>query len=181
MTHVPYRFSALFLGRTIGVHEGDFSTPLMTVLPVSRMSTSFSLSRSERGTGRLRTDVATVPTRPPMRRPAPRSSPLRGALQSPVCTMSVPSSISPAHSQTSSRTDVLVGEILAKVYRVSRANVLPGRELREKLHKRLTQWSLDLPEHLDYKPQSNRPCPAPHVLAMHIQYWAAMLLLHRPL
>lgn len=28
------RFSALFLGRTIGIHEGDFSTPLIDVPPV---------------------------------------------------------------------------------------------------------------------------------------------------
>ena len=71
--------------------------------------------------------------------------------------------------------------MLAKVYRVSRANVPPSREVREALHKRLSQWLLDLPEHLDYKVQSSRPCPAPHVLAMHIQYWATVLLLHRPL
>ena len=71
--------------------------------------------------------------------------------------------------------------MLAKVYRVSRANVTPSRELRAGMHTRLSQWSLDLPEHLDYKVQSSRPCPAPHVLAMHIQYWATVLLLHRPL
>lgn len=78
-------------------------------------------------------------------------------------------------------TDVIAGEVLAKIYRVSRANVLPSREIRESLHSRLSQWSLDLPEYLDYKVPSNRPCPAPQVLAMHIQYWATVLLLHRPL
>ena len=77
--------------------------------------------------------------------------------------------------------DVIAGEVLAKIYRVSRVNVLPSRELRESLHKRLSQWSLDLPEYLDYKAQSSRPCRAPQELAMHIQYWATVLLLHRPL
>ena len=79
------------------------------------------------------------------------------------------------------RQDVIAGEVLAKIYRVSRANVVPSRTLREQLYHRLTQWLLDLPDYLTYKFPSSRPCPAPHVLAMHIQYWAIVLLMHRPL
>ena len=76
---------------------------------------------------------------------------------------------------------MIAGEVLAKIYRVSRANVVPSRTLREQLYHRLTQWLLDLPDYLTYKFPSSRPCPAPHVLAMHIQYWAIVLLMHRPL
>ncbi len=71
--------------------------------------------------------------------------------------------------------------MLAKIYRVSRATAIPSRALREQLHQRLLQWHLDLPEHLNYSIKSNRPCPAPHILAMHIQYWATVILTHRPL
>ena len=76
---------------------------------------------------------------------------------------------------------VITGEVLAKIYRVSRATALPSRALREQLHQRLRQWRLDLPENLDYSLKSSRPCPPPHVLAMHIQYWASVILTHRPL
>ena len=77
--------------------------------------------------------------------------------------------------------DIIAGEVLAKIYRVSRANVLPSRTLREQLCHRLAQWLLDLPDYLRYSFSGSRPCPAPHVLAMHIQYWAIVLLTHRPL
>lgn len=79
-------------------------------------------------------------------------------------------------------TVVITGEVLAKVYRVSRAHTVPPRAIRQELYSRLLQWALELPEHLQYNPTaSSRPCPAPHVLIMHVQYWATVLLLHRPL
>ena len=76
---------------------------------------------------------------------------------------------------------MITGEVLAKIYRVSRGASVPSRALREQMHRRLQQWKLDLPEGLDYNLKSGRPCPAPHVLAMHIQYWASVILTHRPL
>ena len=78
-------------------------------------------------------------------------------------------------------SDIITGEVLAKIYRVSRANVPPSRDVREELHQRLTQWSAELPDRLNYGVKSGRPCPPPHVLALHIQYWATTLLMHRPL
>lgn len=46
----------------------------------------------------------------------------------------------------------------------------------------LDKWYIDLPEHLRYEPGSSRhPSPSPHVLTLHMQYWCAVLLLHRPL
>jgi len=46
----------------------------------------------------------------------------------------------------------------------------------------LNEWYLDLPQHLSYDigASSVNP-PPPHVLTLHMQYWCAVLLLHRPL
>ena len=113
-----------------------------------------------------------------MRQSRPTMSPPCDVSQ---CFVRLVNFVSPPRRSPLCLTDVIAGEVLASIYRVSKANVLPSREIRESLHKRLSQWSLDLPEYLDYKVPSNRPCPAPQVLAMHIQYWATVLLLHRPL
>lgn len=46
----------------------------------------------------------------------------------------------------------------------------------------LDKWYLDLPEHLRYDPNTGnaKPTPLPHILTLHMQYWCAVLLLHRP-
>ncbi|KDR77152.1 hypothetical protein GALMADRAFT_246384 [Galerina marginata CBS 339.88] len=46
----------------------------------------------------------------------------------------------------------------------------------------LDKWYIDLPEHLRYEPSSSKssPTPLPNVLTLHMQYWTAVLLLHRP-
>lgn len=46
----------------------------------------------------------------------------------------------------------------------------------------LDKWYIELPEHLRYDPGSTKhPIPPPHILTLHMQYWCAVLLLHRPL
>jgi hypothetical protein len=46
----------------------------------------------------------------------------------------------------------------------------------------LDKWYIELPEHLRHEPcSSTHPVPLPHVLTLHMQYWCAVLLLHRPL
>lgn len=51
----------------------------------------------------------------------------------------------------------------------------------------LDKWYFDLPEHLRYDPAVNidrdasSSLPPPHILTLHMQYWCAVLLLHRPL
>ncbi|RDX48083.1 hypothetical protein OH76DRAFT_1472701 [Lentinus brumalis] len=139
------KFSALFLGRTIGIHEGDFSTPLLDI-PADDADK--------------------------MWQPCP-PDPLCGRVAP------VPANYTGYFHYLSSLF-VITGEVLAKIYRVSRATAIPSRALREQLHQRLLQWHVDLPEHLNYSIKSNRPCPAPHILAMHIQYWATVILTHRP-
>ncbi|KAF9030317.1 hypothetical protein BDZ89DRAFT_985448 [Hymenopellis radicata] len=45
----------------------------------------------------------------------------------------------------------------------------------------LDKWFVELPEHLQHDPGSSKyPVPLPHVLTLHMQYWCAVLLLHRP-
>ncbi|KAF9563839.1 hypothetical protein CPC08DRAFT_721409 [Agrocybe pediades] len=48
----------------------------------------------------------------------------------------------------------------------------------------LDKWYLELPEHLRYEPSlsssSKSTTPLPNVLTLHMQYWCAVLLLHRP-
>ncbi|KAI0666677.1 fungal-specific transcription factor domain-containing protein [Trametes maxima] len=135
--------SAVSLGRTIAIHEGDFSTPLLDVPP-----------DDQDRIWQPRTDDTN------------RSAPVPGAYM--------------GYFRNMSSLYIITGEILAKVYRVSRAYTVPSRALRQQLYNRLLQWALELPEHLNYSVGSARPCPAPHIVAMHIQYWATVLLLHRP-
>ncbi|KAI8994086.1 fungal-specific transcription factor domain-containing protein [Trametes punicea] len=139
------KFSALSLGRTILVHEGDMSTPLPEIPPNDREK-MWQPSTVDPRYGTI--------------------APVSGAYA--------------AYLRHISSLYIITGEILAKVYRVSRERITPPRELRQKLYHRLLQWAFELPEHLDYSVKSSRPCPAPHVLAMHVQYWASVLLLHRP-
>lgn len=51
------------------------------------------------------------------------------------------------------------------------------------LEKELDKWYLSLPEHLRYEPGASKPGTKhlPNVLTLHMQYWCAVLLLHRPL
>ncbi|OSC99336.1 hypothetical protein PYCCODRAFT_1373230 [Trametes coccinea BRFM310] len=139
------KFSALFLGRTIAIHEKDFSTPLLEV-PEDDLDQLWRPSHLD-----------------------PRShtiSPVPGAYRSYLRYMA--------------SLYVITGEVVANVYRVSRTYNTHPRVLRQQYYNRLLQWALDLPEHLNYSATSTRPCPAPHILAMHIQYWASVVLLHRP-
>lgn len=44
----------------------------------------------------------------------------------------------------------------------------------------LDKWYLGLPEHLRYDINAPKETPLPHILTLHMQYWCAVLLLHRP-
>ncbi|PBK76122.1 hypothetical protein ARMSODRAFT_950512 [Armillaria solidipes] len=49
------------------------------------------------------------------------------------------------------------------------------------LETMLDKWYLELSVHLQHDPVSlKHPAPLPHVLTLHMQYWCAVLLLHRP-
>ncbi|PPQ69684.1 hypothetical protein CVT25_012922 [Psilocybe cyanescens] len=44
----------------------------------------------------------------------------------------------------------------------------------------LDKWHIELPGHLRCEPSSSKAPPLPNVLTLHMQYWCAVLLLHRP-
>lgn len=77
-----------------------------------------------------------------------------------------------------------MSEIMEKVYPVrSRTDISP-RKLVEELEGRLYQWRFDLPQHLSYDANTyhdRKNVPLPHILMLHVEYFASVLLLHRAL
>lgn len=78
-------------------------------------------------------------------------------------------------------TAFIISQIMAEIYPVQAPVVSHRRAALEKLEQRLHQWLFHLPEHLAYCETSKRVTPLPHVLALHIEYQSALLLLHRAL
>jgi hypothetical protein len=83
-------------------------------------------------------------------------------------------------------TDLLafiMGQILEGLYSIKQA--VPSRHGEAaRLEEALDKWLLVLPDHLKLDINSIKngaPPPAPHILVLHMQYWNAVLLLHRPL
>ena len=68
-----------------------------------------------------------------------------------------------------------------KIYPVQPSSDVPRRKLFEQLETRLNKWMIDLPEHLRFSPNDKNASVLPHVLMLHIEYQAAVLLLHRAL
>ena len=79
---------------------------------------------------------------------------------------------------------VYVANILSRIVQTIYAvRPIPHRHSESKvLEGLLDKWYIDLPNHLRYEPGlSKQPVPLPNVLTLHMQYWCAVLLLHRPL
>lgn len=74
-----------------------------------------------------------------------------------------------------------MSEIMARVYPVKWYSETRGRDHLEDLEASLQTWLINLPEHLQYHDNGKRAVPAPNVLALHIEYYSAVLLLHRAL
>jgi hypothetical protein len=77
----------------------------------------------------------------------------------------------------------IISQILEGLYSVKQAVASRHREAA-RLEEILDKWLLALPEHLklDINSIKNGAAPpAPHILILHMQYWNAVLLLHRPL
>ena len=73
----------------------------------------------------------------------------------------------------------ILGRIVQTIYAV---RPIPRRHAESKvLEGLLDKWNIDLPDHLRYEPGSKQLVPLPNVLTLHMQYWCAVLLLHRPL
>ncbi|CDO75511.1 hypothetical protein BN946_scf184935.g47 [Trametes cinnabarina] len=74
---------------------------------------------------------------------------------------------------------VIITDIMDKIYPVQPSTDTPRRVLFEQLEARLNRWYIGLPEHLRYSPSDKNANPLPHVMMLHIEYQAAVLLLHR--
>ena len=78
-------------------------------------------------------------------------------------------------------TAFFTSEIMTRVYPVKWANESRGRDHLEDLEAALHTWMINLPDHLQYHEGNKRSPPAPHILVLHIEYYSALLLLHRAL
>lgn len=74
----------------------------------------------------------------------------------------------------------IVASILHTIYAVKPT---AGRqEGAMRLERVLDKWFMDLPAPLRYDTGVKKgSVPSPNVLTLHMQYWCAVLLLHRPL
>lgn len=75
---------------------------------------------------------------------------------------------------------VMFSRIISNLYAI-RVRVLGqnSETLLAHLDQALASWFLKLPPHLQYNSGSKKT-PPPHVLALHCQFFAALILLHRP-
>jgi hypothetical protein len=72
------------------------------------------------------------------------------------------------------------GAIMEDVYTVKPRR--DRRALAASLERKLDLWYLDLPANLQWEYNiSTHPCPPPHVMLLHMEYWCSVLLLNRPL
>ncbi len=69
---------------------------------------------------------------------------------------------------------------MTRVYPVMWSSDMRRRELND-LDIGLRNWLINLPEEVRFNDVTKRPLPAPHILALHIEYYSALLLLHRAL
>ncbi|PFH48929.1 hypothetical protein AMATHDRAFT_195711 [Amanita thiersii Skay4041] len=105
-------------------------------------------------------------------REARSTSPLDGKTTSPV-----PGRVITCFNASASLSNIL-GEIVANIYAVKPQ--VSRHAVRETLESHLDKWYIELPEHLRFDPGTRQRATLPHVLTLHMQYWCAVLLLHRP-
>ncbi|KZT75005.1 hypothetical protein DAEQUDRAFT_720214 [Daedalea quercina L-15889] len=75
---------------------------------------------------------------------------------------------------------VIITDIMDQIYPVkSIPEAPPRRQLLQRLEERLHKWQINLPDDLRYSAVGNAETPLPHILIVHIEYYAAVLLLHR--
>ncbi|KAF8240532.1 hypothetical protein L208DRAFT_1427978 [Tricholoma matsutake] len=75
----------------------------------------------------------------------------------------------------------ILSKIVQAIYAV---HTVPNRHTEGALLEGLlSKWYIELPPHLRFEQagSAKRPVPPPHILTLHMQYWCAVLLLHRPL
>ncbi|EKM48188.1 uncharacterized protein PHACADRAFT_214916 [Phanerochaete carnosa HHB-10118-sp] len=73
----------------------------------------------------------------------------------------------------------VMSEIMSKIYPVKWYTDSPRRQLLDQLESALHTWMIELPDELRYHENGNRAPSPPHVLVLHAEYYAALLLLYR--
>ncbi|EJU01612.1 hypothetical protein DACRYDRAFT_100452 [Dacryopinax primogenitus] len=74
----------------------------------------------------------------------------------------------------------ILGRVYENLYTIrTNAEGAAGERILRQLDKRLALWLINLPDSLKYQP-SNTSVPPPHILTLHMQFYCALLLLHRP-
>jgi len=75
----------------------------------------------------------------------------------------------------------ILGHVVENLYSVKQ--VVHSRHVEAaKLEEQLEAFYLDLPQYLRYDASNpSGPVPPPHVFTLNMQYWNAVLLVHRPL
>ncbi|KZT34004.1 hypothetical protein SISSUDRAFT_1053457 [Sistotremastrum suecicum HHB10207 ss-3] len=79
-----------------------------------------------------------------------------------------------------SRLSRVVGRILERLYAVHIERLKTDKETRQELVQNLQSWLNDLPEDLQVQNVQRMYEVPPHFLMLHLQYWTAMILIHRP-
>ncbi|KAI0094285.1 fungal-specific transcription factor domain-containing protein [Irpex rosettiformis] len=78
------------------------------------------------------------------------------------------------------RLSFIICEIMVKLYPVRLFDDGVNQQAwRDELENALQQWLIDLPKELHYREGVNKVLVPPHVIMTHIEYHAAVLLLHR--
>ncbi|TBU34755.1 fungal-specific transcription factor domain-containing protein [Dichomitus squalens] len=77
------------------------------------------------------------------------------------------------------RLSIIITDIMDKIYPVQVSSNTPRRVLFEELESRLNKWLIELPDDLRYPSNDRHATVLPHVLMLHIEYYTAVLLLHR--
>ncbi|KAI5121297.1 hypothetical protein M0805_003766 [Coniferiporia weirii] len=80
----------------------------------------------------------------------------------------------------SASLSIIFERIVENIYAVRQKTWEKRLKLLIRLEKELNDWVFGLPAHLHYDLSTRRPVP-PHVLVLHIQHSAAVILLHRRL
>ena len=76
---------------------------------------------------------------------------------------------------------VIITDIMDQIYPVKSTQDAPPRQQSlQRLEERLHKWQINLPDHLRYS-AGHAQTPLPHILILHIEYYSAVLLLHRAL
>ncbi|EJD52017.1 hypothetical protein AURDEDRAFT_158861 [Auricularia subglabra TFB-10046 SS5] len=149
------RYVSTYIGRPLAIYERDFDTPLPTEEEHEEQELwnhHPSLAQDlEHNKYMEKSDYIPVPSRP-------------------IACFNAAATLAS-----------LISCIVQSLYSIRSPNSAARQAEADNLEKRLDKWYLELPDHLRYDPSVRKlPIPPPHVMTLNMNYWTAVLLLHRP-